>query len=62
MSHELDSNMIYEIQEWIGQIRGERDWHDPMKASLMELQVMDQVRGQLSIRFPADEEEKWKKY
>jgi len=62
VSHEPESNMIYEIQEWIGQIRGARDWRNPMKASLMELQVMDEVRRQLSMQFPADEEEKWKKY
>lgn len=62
VSHEPESNMIYEIQEWIGQIRGSRDWHDPIKASLMELQVMDEVRRQLSMQFPADKEEKWKNY
>lgn len=62
VSHEPESNMIYEIQEWIGQIRGGRDWHDPIKASLMELQVMDEVRRQLSMQFPADKEEKWKNY
>ncbi|MFT4107021.1 MAG: Gfo/Idh/MocA family oxidoreductase [Lacrimispora sp.] len=62
VSRGSDSNMIYEIQEWIEQIKGHRDWHDPMKISLMELQVMDEVRNQLSIKFPADAEEKWKKY
>lgn len=62
VSHKPELNLIYEIQEWIEQIKGNRDWHDPMKASLMELQVMDEVRRQLFIKFPADEEEKWKKY
>ncbi|WP_124065504.1 Gfo/Idh/MocA family oxidoreductase [Clostridium sp. E02] len=59
MSREPESNMIYEIKEWIGQIKGERDWHESMRSSRMELQMMDEVRRQLSIKFPADEEEQW---
>lgn len=62
MAREPDSNIIYEIKEWIGQIKGERDWHESMRSSCMELQMMDEVRRQLSIKFPADEEEQWKKY
>lgn len=62
VSHMPELNLIYEIQEWIEQIKGHRDWHEPMKASLMELQVMDEVRRQLSIKFPADEEDQWKNY
>ncbi|MDO5407028.1 MAG: Gfo/Idh/MocA family oxidoreductase [Eubacteriales bacterium] len=53
------SNMIYEIRIWVELIEHGGDPEQYNAASVMELQVMDEVRRQTGIRFPADEEERW---
>lgn len=50
------SNMIYEVREWLRLIRAGADATPYNSNSLLALEVMDQARQQMGIRFPADRE------
>ncbi len=62
VSHENELNMIHEIREWINVIEGRSQAALHNQYSLMELEVMEEVKKQLGIHFPADKEELWKRY
>ncbi len=47
-------NMEYEAQEWVRVIRGEISPEEYNRCSLMEMQIIDEVKKQLGIIFPAD--------
>ena len=58
----VPNNMIYELREWIRLIKNKESAQIHNQYSLMEMQVIDEVKGQLGIVFPADKEEQWRKY
>ena len=62
VSRENELNMVYEIQEWINVIEGRSQAACYNQYSMMELEVMEEVKKQLGIYFTADKEELWKKY
>ena len=49
------NNMHYEIQEFVRLIENEEIEHPYLEYSRMEMQIMDEVRRQQGIVFPADE-------
>lgn len=55
---ESPNNMHYEVQEFIRLIENEEIEHPYLEYSRMEMQLMDEVRRQQGIVFPADEERK----
>lgn len=46
--------MNYELEEFLHLIREERYDHEYLENSALEMKVMDEVRRQLGIVFPAD--------
>ena len=52
---ESTNNMHYEVQEFIRLIENEEVEHSYLEYSRMEMQIMDEVRRQQAIIFPADE-------
>ena len=50
-----ENNMYYEAEELIKLIKSKESGSDHNKYSVMELKVMDEVRKQLGIVFPADD-------
>lgn len=62
VDHEPAMNMIHEARAWVQVIRGEVPAAEYNQASLMELQVMEQVKKRLGLQFPADRKELWKNY
>ena len=52
---ESPNNMHYEIQEFVRLIENEEIEHPYLEYSRMEMQIMDEVRRQQEIVFPADE-------
>ncbi|MGN0371446.1 MAG: Gfo/Idh/MocA family protein [Enterocloster sp.] len=57
ISRENERNLIYEAQEWARVINGESDAGLHNRFSVMELEVMEEVKKQLGICFPADKED-----
>ncbi|MFI3250409.1 MAG: Gfo/Idh/MocA family oxidoreductase [Eubacteriales bacterium] len=53
-------NLLYEAQKWVEMIENQEKATKYNDASVMTLQVMDTVRKQLGIVFPADKKEAWK--
>ena len=51
-----DNNMIFELEDFIACIAGERDFEEFARISLTSLQIMDEARCQSGIVFPMDEE------
>ena len=51
---EKENNMNYELEEFLHLIREERYDHEYLENSALEMKVMDEVRRQLGIVFPAD--------
>lgn len=51
-----DNNMIFELEDYIACIAGERDFEEFARISLTSLQIMDEARRQSGIVFPMDEE------
>lgn len=49
------NNMVYELREWCRLIREGNGENPHNRASLLELEVMDEARRLTGIRFPADE-------
>jgi scyllo-inositol 2-dehydrogenase (NADP+) len=49
-----DNNMYYEAEEFIRLIQTKGNAEEHNKCSLMELSIMDEVRKQMGIKFPAD--------
>ncbi len=58
----LEDPMLPEVQEWLRLMERGESAAVHNQYSLMELELMDEVRRQLGIVFPADKEERWKKY
>ncbi len=58
----VEDPMLPEVREWLRLMEqcGSAEVHN--QYSVMELEIMDEVRRQLGIVFPADKEELWKKY
>lgn len=56
-----DNDMVYEIADFIAAIRGEKGSKEMIaeceRTSIASLAVMDEVRRQIGVTFPADEEE-----
>lgn len=50
----VENNMSYEVEEFIKLIREKRYDHPYLKNSEMEIELMDEVRKQQNIVFPAD--------
>ena len=48
------NNMVYEIREFLRLIREKRYSHEYLENSQMEIELMDEVRRQQKIFFPAD--------
>lgn len=53
------SNMVYEIQAFINFIKNNEKPLKYNQSSIMEMEVVDVVKNQLGIVFPADKEERW---
>lgn len=49
-----ENNMVYEIREFLRLIREKRYSHEYLENSQMEIELMDEVRRQQKIFFPAD--------
>ena len=49
-----ENNMVYEIREFLRFIREKRYSHEYLENSQMEIELMDEVRRQQKIFFPAD--------
>lgn len=49
-----ENNMVYEIREFLRLIREKRYSHEYLENSRMEIELMDEVRRQQKIFFPAD--------
>lgn len=58
----LEDPMLPEVQEWLRLMEHGESAAVHNRYSLMELEVMDEVRRQLGIVFPADKEERWRRY
>ena len=50
-----ENNMVYEIRKWCSLIEGEEDKQKELRISLMEMEMMDEVRRQIHLTFPSDE-------
>ncbi|MNP33113.1 hypothetical protein D3C76_1263310 [compost metagenome] len=48
------NNMYYEVEEIVRLINSKENAHKHNKYSVMEVKIMDEVRSQLDIKFPAD--------
>lgn len=53
------NNMFYEAKEWARLIEGGKTGEIHTRYSEMEMQLMDEVRNQTGIVFPADKEKRW---
>ncbi len=53
-------NLTYEIKEWVNLIENHISPEKYNGSSIMQMQVIDIVKEQLGIVFPADKEERWK--
>lgn len=53
----IDTDMTYEVLEFIRLIQEKQYDHPYLANSRMEMEIMDQARGQQGILFPADREE-----
>lgn len=49
-----DNNMFYEVEEFIRLIKNKSTAQEHNQYSLMQLSIMDEVRAQLNMPFPAD--------
>lgn len=52
--NKYDNNMYYEVEEFIRLIQTKSNAREHNQYSLMELSIMDEVRKQMGIKFPAD--------
>lgn len=57
-----EDTMLPEVREWLRLMESGEGaaWHN--RYSLMEMELMDEVRRQLNIVYPADREERWKNF
>lgn len=53
------SGMLYEVKEWVHLIENGLSAEEHNRSSVMELEIMDRVRQQLGMEFPADKQRRW---
>ena len=52
--NKYDNNMYYEVEELIRLIKINKSAHKHNKYSVMEVNILDEVRKQIGVIFPAD--------
>jgi len=52
--NKYDNNMYYEVEEFIRLIETNAKAQDHNKYSIMQISIMDEVRKQIGLTFPAD--------